>query len=59
MFKILREVWLSIGVEKVDTHKRVTVKVLLDSGIMEMLLQHKKWPDVIFQKFDNYVIYFS
>ena len=31
-FKILREVWLDIGIEKVDTHEGVTVKVLLDSG---------------------------
>ena len=32
MFKILREVWMNIGVEKLDTHEDVTVKVLLDSG---------------------------
>ena len=25
MFKILREVWLDIGIEKVDTHEGVTV----------------------------------
>ena len=30
--KRLREVWISIGVEKVDTHEEVTVKALLDSG---------------------------
>jgi len=29
---MLREVWLNIGVEKVDTHEGVTVKALLDSS---------------------------
>jgi len=29
---MLREMWLNIGVEKVDIHEEVTVKVLLDSG---------------------------
>jgi len=32
MFKPLREVWMNVGIEKVDTHKGRTVKVLLDSG---------------------------
>jgi len=32
MFKMLREVWLDIGVEKVDTHEGVIVKALLDNG---------------------------
>jgi len=31
-FKMLREVWLNIGVEKIDTHKGVIIKALLDSG---------------------------
>jgi len=31
-FKMLREVWLNIGVEKVDTHEGVIIKALLDSG---------------------------
>jgi len=35
---MLREVWLNIGVEKVDTHEEVTVKVLLDSSAMEMFM---------------------
>jgi len=30
---MLREVWLNIGVEKVDTHEGVIVKALLDSGV--------------------------
>jgi len=41
MFKMLREVWLNIGVEKVDTHKGVTVKVLLDSSATGMFMDKK------------------
>jgi len=41
MFKMLREVWLNIGVEKVDTYKSITVKVLLDSGAMGMFMDKK------------------
>ena len=26
MFKILREMWLDIGIKKVDTHKGITVR---------------------------------
>jgi len=37
MFKMLREVWLNIGVEKVDMHEGITIKVLLDSGTTRML----------------------
>ena len=40
-FKMLREVWLNIGVEKVDTHEGVIVKALLDSGITEMFMDKK------------------
>ena len=35
---MLREIWLNIGVEKVDIHEGITVKVLLDSGITEMFM---------------------
>ena len=38
---MLREVWLDIGVEKVDTHEGIIVKVLLDSGITGMFLDQK------------------
>jgi len=38
---MLREVWLNIGVEKLDTHKGVTVKVLLDSGTMGMFMDKR------------------
>jgi len=41
MFKMLREVWLNIGVEKVDTHEGVMVKALLDSGTTGMFMDQK------------------
>ena len=41
MFKILREVWLDIRIEKVDMHEGVTVKALLDSGTMEMFMDRE------------------
>ena len=40
-FKMLRKVWLNIGVEKVDTHEGVTVKVLLDSDATGMFIDKK------------------
>jgi len=40
-FKILREVWLNIGVEKIDMHKDVMIKALLDSGVMEMFMDKR------------------
>ena len=40
-FKMLREVWLNIGVEKVDTHEGVIVKTLLDSGTTGMFMDKK------------------
>jgi len=38
---MLREVWLNIGVEKIDTCESVIVKVLLESGIMEMFMNRR------------------
>jgi len=38
---MLREVWLNIGIEKLDTHKGVTVKALLDSGAMGMFMDKR------------------
>ena len=32
MFKPLREVWMSMGIERVDMHEGRTVRALLDSG---------------------------
>jgi len=40
-FKILKEVWLDIGIERIDTHKGVTIKVLLDSSITGMFMDKK------------------
>jgi len=40
-FKILREVWLDIGIEKVDMHKGITIKALLDSGIIGMFMNRE------------------
>ena len=37
-FKILREVWLDIGIKKIDMHKGMTVKALLDSGATGMFM---------------------
>jgi len=38
---MLREVWLNIGVEKIDTHKGVMIKALLDSGTTEMFMDRE------------------
>jgi len=38
---MLRGVWLSIGVEKVDMHEGVIVKALLDSGMTRMFMDKK------------------
>ena len=38
---MLKEVWLNIGIEKVDIYKDMTVKVLLDSGITEIFMNKK------------------
>jgi len=40
-FKILREVWIDIEIEKVDTYEGITVKVLLDSSAMGMFIDWK------------------
>ena len=37
----LREVWMMIGIEKVNTHEGVMVKVLLDSGATGMFVDKK------------------
>jgi len=41
MFKILREIWMDIGIEKVDMYKGITVKALLDSGTTEMFMDQR------------------
>ena len=40
-FKMLREVWLNIGVEKIDTHEGVMIKALLDSGATGMFMDRQ------------------
>ena len=37
-FKMLKEVWLNIRVEKVNMHEDVMVKALLDSGAIRMFI---------------------
>jgi len=41
ILKLLREVWLNIGLEKIDTHKGVSVKALLDSGATGLFISKK------------------
>ena len=38
---MLREVWISIGVEKLDMHEGITVKALLDSGATGMFMDKR------------------
>jgi len=38
---MLKEVWLDIGIKRTDTHKGITIKVLLDSGTMGMFMNRK------------------
>jgi len=40
-FQMLSEVWLNIGIKKTDTHEDITIKVLLDSRVMEMFMDRK------------------
>ena len=39
--KPLREVWLEVGIEKLDNHEGVTVKALLDSGTTGIFVDKK------------------
>jgi len=41
MLKPLSEVWLEIGIEKLDNHGGVTVKALLDSGATGIFVDKK------------------
>jgi len=41
MFKILRKVWLNIGVEKVNMYESITVEALLDSGVTGICINKK------------------
>ena len=37
----LREIWMKVGMEKIDMHEGVAVKVLLDSGATGMFIDRK------------------
>ena len=37
----LREIWVKVGMERIDTHERVTVKALLDSKATGMFMDRK------------------
>ena len=39
--KLLREVWLNVGLEKVDTHSEISVKALLDSGATGLFMSKR------------------
>ena len=38
---MLREVWLNIGIEKLDTHESVMLKALLDSRATGMFMDKR------------------
>ena len=40
-FKMLKKVQLNIGIERIDTHKGITIKVLLDSSTTGMFIDRK------------------
>jgi len=40
-FKMLKEVWLDIEIERMDMHKGVTIKVLLDNSVTGMFMDKK------------------
>jgi len=39
--KSLREVWLNVRLEKVDTHEGMSIRVLLDSGATGLFMSKK------------------
>ena len=39
--KPLREVWLNVGLERVNTHEGVSLKALLDSGATGLFMSKK------------------
>ena len=41
MLRPLREIWLEVGIEKLDNHEEVTVKALLDSGATGIFVDKK------------------
>ena len=41
ILQLLREVWMKVGLEKLESHKGVVVKALLDSGTMGLFMDTK------------------
>ena len=40
-FQMLREVWLNVEIEKLNTHEGITIKALLDSGVIGMFMDKR------------------
>ena len=38
---MLREVWLNVGIEKIDIHEGIMMKALLDSGMTRMFMDKR------------------
>jgi len=38
MFKPLQEVWINVGIKKIDIYKEKTVKTLLDNRAIELFI---------------------
>jgi len=38
MLWLLREVWMKVGLEKLESHERIAVKALLDSGVTGLFI---------------------
>jgi len=36
--RLLREVWMRVGLEKLESHERIAVKALLDSGATDLFM---------------------
>jgi len=41
ILQLLREVWIKVGLEKLESHKGVTVKTLLNSGVTGLFIDTK------------------
>ena len=41
ILQLLREVWMKVGLEKLESHKGVVVKALLDSGTVGLFMDTK------------------
>jgi len=38
IIRLLREVWMKVGLENINTYERVAVKALLDNGAIELFI---------------------